>query len=71
MNVCKTKDNETRIHICDTQRERAKERAHARETSARARARESERESCQNSGFKTRNYVDLYCESDSDYVNCE
>jgi hypothetical protein len=24
---------------------------------------------CQNSGFKARNYVDLYCESDWDYVN--
>ena len=40
MNVCKTKDNETRIHICDTQRERAQERAHAREKSAREKARE-------------------------------
>jgi hypothetical protein len=26
---------------------------------------------CQNSGFKTRNYVDLYCESDWDYANDE
>jgi hypothetical protein len=26
---------------------------------------------CQNSGFKARNYVDLYCESDWDYVNDE
>jgi hypothetical protein len=26
-------------------------------------------ERCQNSGFKARNYVDLYCESDWDYVN--
>ena len=43
MNVCKTKDNETRIHVCDTQRERANERAHAREKSARARARKQEK----------------------------
>jgi hypothetical protein len=26
---------------------------------------------CQNSRFKARNYVDLYCESDWDYVNDE
>jgi hypothetical protein len=26
---------------------------------------------CQNSGFKARNYVELYCESDWDYVNDE